>query len=134
MGSTADPTRLLADHADAIQVFGVINYLNDADALSRGEDTLGRIRWEFYTYQEMYREWTISPSNPGGDAIDVVVAWDRWYLDYMDTRMKKARRFLLEWCNEGLEHFDGIMVVAILELYLDRAHATSGCNDLGYPK
>jgi hypothetical protein len=125
---------------DVIQVFGVINYLNDADALDRGEDTLRRIRWEFYTYQEMYHEWTISPSNPGGDAIDVVVAWDRWYLDYMDTRIKKARSFLLEWCNEGLEHFDGMTdsesktVVAILELYLDRAHGIGGYNDLGYPK
>lgn len=111
----------------------MINYLNDADALDRGEDTLRQIRWEFYTYQEMYREWTI-------DAIDAVIAWDRWYLDYMHTWIKKARSFLLGWWNEGLEHFDGMVdsesmtAVAILELYLDRAHAISGYNHPGGPK
>ncbi|KAF6840772.1 LysM domain-containing protein [Colletotrichum musicola] len=58
------------------EVFRVISYLNDADALERGERTIERIRWEWYIYQKAYSAFDTS-----GGSIDVVAAWDVWYKD-----------------------------------------------------
>ncbi|RYP62905.1 hypothetical protein DL771_009521 [Monosporascus sp. 5C6A] len=115
-------------------VFGVISYLNDATALAKGEATLRAIRWEWFQYQQEYSPFI------GGGTIDVVAAWDEWYLDFMQTRTLAARDWLIKWATDGLAHWqdrtdrDGETAKRICALYLDRADALGGFNSEGYPR
>jgi hypothetical protein len=125
---------------ESIPTFGVFNYLNDADALDPAEEILQTVRWEWYTYQEQYRQATITPRNPGGITLDLVKAWDDWYLDVMETRLKDGRQWLISWCVDGMTHWQGRSereagtIVAILQLYLAGARALGGYNAGTYPR
>lgn len=127
--------RLLEPISDEehLQVFGVIGYLNDALALEKGETTLRAIRWEWYQYQQLYASFI------NGQVIDVVAAWDEWYLDFMNTRIKAAKNWLMVWSLDCKSHWDGHshmlapFMVSTCELYYKRASQISGYNDLSYP-
>ncbi|KAF6841193.1 Killer toxin subunits alpha/beta 4 [Colletotrichum plurivorum] len=119
------------------EVFGVISYLNDADALKRGERTIERIRWEWYVYQKTYKAFDTSE-----ESIDVVAAWDVWYKDYMQTRALAAKEFIKVWCQKGVEHWtspsvaireEAETVVKVLELYRKAAEKLAGFDTLKYP-
>jgi hypothetical protein len=74
-----------------------------------------------------------------GHTIDVVAAWDEWYLDFMQTRMLATRDRLLQWATDGLSHWQGTtdpagqVVERVCALYIDRAHEFEGFNSEGYP-
>jgi len=110
------------------QILLVINYLNDAEALTRGENILRAVRWEWYQYQLLY------PGTP-----NVVAAWDQWYLDLMQTRLIEARTFLVAWATEGVTHYQGINTpdaqygLLNSQNYLRLGQGLGGFNDLGYP-
>jgi hypothetical protein len=108
------------------QVFGVLDYINHEDALDRGEATIRAMRWEWYSYAQLY-----APS-VGGTVIPIVDAWDQWFLDFMETRMLATRDWLLGWATDGLSHYQGStdpvaqVVEAVCALYIDRAHEFGG--------
>jgi hypothetical protein len=95
---------------------------------------LKAIRWEWYNYQNEY-----NLANSGPD-IDLVAAWDKWYLDYMQTRMLKARDWVSKWAKEGL--FKWVFssdpaeqtAAAISAYYWGQAWKLGGYNSVGYPR
>ncbi|KAI1875086.1 uncharacterized protein JN550_002515 [Neoarthrinium moseri] len=112
--------------------FGVISYLNDATALSKGERTLRAVRWEWYNYQIHY-------GSSIGRTPDVVAAWDEWYLDLMRTRMATLKNWLYAWATDCETHWSGstdavgLEVLDICALHRRDANGLGGFNSLGYP-
>ena len=110
----------------------MLNYLNNADALDRGEATLRAIRWEWLNYQMIY-------NRQNGVNIDVVTAWDTWYKDYLQTRFATVKSWLVAWALDADTNWGGSTdplsqtVQSVLALYLSRARQLGGYNDLGYP-
>lgn len=64
-------TILMACLALTTQVFGVLNYINDAEALDKRENILRAIRWEWHNYAQLYARFI------GGINIPIVAGMGR---------------------------------------------------------
>ncbi|KAK7737549.1 hypothetical protein SLS63_002678 [Diaporthe eres] len=114
--------------------FGVLNYLNEADALDRAERSIHGIRWELRVYQHIYNQ-------QHGTNIDAVTAWDDWYKDYMQTRTMGARTWILRWLDAADVYYQSnyqtydhrALLLQCLSVFRTRATGLGGYNLDWYP-
>ncbi|KKY30836.1 hypothetical protein UCDDA912_g09217 [Diaporthe ampelina] len=114
--------------------FGVLNYLNEADALERAERSIHSIRWELRVYQQLYNE-------KHKTNIDAVTAWDDWYKDYMESRTLGARTWILRWLNAADTYYQTNhqnyahrgLLLQCLSVFKTRANGLGGYNLDWYP-
>jgi len=83
---------------DLKQVFTVFRYLNR----SRMIQTAIRLRDELQLIQT---EWNARFPN---NQINLREFWVQWYHAHLNFVSEEARRFVLLWIKEGLEHFNTI--------------------------
>jgi hypothetical protein len=98
----------------------------------KGEATISALRWEWYNYQLIFNQ-------QNNLNIDVVAAFDTWYLDFMQSRFPTVQNWLTAWITDGATHWEGSTdqlsqnVQAVLAYYMTQARQLGGYNDLGYP-
>ncbi len=113
----------------------MINYLNNADALDRGEATLRAMRWELYNYQQIYHQ-----QNPT-ITFDLVAAWDTWFQNLMQQQFSLVQSWLQTWIAQGTTFWtangattaEGQYILDTLARYESRARVLGGWNAMGYP-
>jgi hypothetical protein len=90
------------------------------------------MRWEWHNYQLEYKLTT-------GQDIEILAAWDEWYLDYMQQRTIKTKDWIIEWATKGENYWQGrteahaSTVKAVCELYRKRGDGLGGFNSHNYP-
>jgi chitinase len=114
--------------------FGVLNYLNEADALDFAERSIHGIRWELRVYQHIYNQ-------QHNTNIDVVTAWDDWYKAYMQARTLHAKSWILDWLDKAdvyyrtnqLNYAHRALLLQCLSVFRTRATGLEGYNYDWYP-
>jgi hypothetical protein len=116
-----------------LQAFNLVSYLNAAGSLDKAERVMKDIRWEWALYSDEY-----NTGRPVGSRIDVMAAWDEWFLDLMATRVQGIRDFIEGWATELQAKYEldtdvtAMNAVAMGEYYYNMASMLA-YNDAGYP-